>query len=67
MDPYYLRNLAIECLDDEHGITMDAWHAFVMAFQNAGVPHNDFLTAVDGQDGRVYLPEDHGITPDGGD
>lgn len=54
-----LRELALELLDDEHGITQDAW---AVLFDLLAVkPHNDIINAVTGSEGRVYLPKDHGL------
>jgi len=61
LDSYKLRELAIELLDDEHGITQDAWAVLHEALERD--EHNDIISAVDGNSGRVYLPSDHGIEP----
>lgn len=59
MDAETLRELALELLDDEHGISSDAWNVLYSALVEAG--HNDIIQAVDGCDGRVYLSEGHGL------
>lgn len=55
-----LRELALEVLDDEHGITQDAWAVLYALLEEQG-EHEDIAKAVDGCEGRVYLPEGHGL------
>ena len=54
-----LRELALELLDDEHGISTDAWAVLQPMLVENG--DQDILDAIDGCEGRVYLSEDHGI------
>ena len=57
---YMLRNLAMELLDDEHGITQEAWEILFQMLERNG--DQDIIDAVTGSEGRVYLRENHGIT-----
>jgi hypothetical protein len=49
--------LVVEILDDDHGISMDAWDILYRILHRSGDPQ-DILTRVRNSDGRVYLPED---------
>ena len=57
-----LRELAVEVLDDPHGITHEAWTILFEMLQTEG-EHSEFAEAVKGAEGRVFLPEGHGIKP----
>lgn len=50
-----LRQMAIEVLNDDHGISQDAW---LPLFELLEGNHDDIIQAVEAQDGRLFLPED---------
>ena len=58
-----LVKLAVAILDDQHGITTEAWEALTEVFkQQYGTRPppplvQKLMGAIDGCDGRVYLPE----------
>jgi len=58
-----LVKLAVAVLDDPHGITTEAWDIFTEAFkQQYGsrcppAKVQKIMGAINGSDGRVYLPE----------
>jgi len=58
-----LVKLAIAILDDPHGITTEAWEALVEVLELQYSPRppplliQKLLGAIDGREGRVYLPE----------
>lgn len=57
-----IRTLALELLDDQHGITQDAWNALYVVLEETSVDMAaEFANAVDGSEGRVFLPEGHGL------
>ena len=56
-----IRELAFELLDDEYGITQDAWTVLFRMFEQSTEEYQDIVNAVDGSEGRVYLRSDHGI------
>ena len=55
-----LRELAIEVLDDPHGITHEAW-TILYEMVEKDDQHREFAEMVKGVEGRVFLPEGHGI------
>ena len=57
-----IRELALELLDDGEGITQDAWPLLCeMLVDDPEGDSSDIREAVGGSEGRVYLPENHGI------
>lgn len=57
-----IRTLALEVLDDPHGISQDAWEALYRVLDQCDTDlAAEFAQAVDGSEGRVFLPEGHGI------
>jgi 5-hydroxyisourate hydrolase-like protein (transthyretin family) len=56
-----LRELALEVLDDEYGITQDAWAVLFDLLAASNEEYEDIAEAVTGADGRVFLPENHGL------
>ena len=60
-----LRKTLIAILDDEHGISANAYEelqTLVIAIGTYSVvAHGDIFDAVKSAEGRYYLPEDHGI------
>lgn len=58
-----LVNLAVAILDDPHGITTEAWEALTEVFKQQYGSRSPpplvqkLIGAIDGCDGRVYLPE----------
>jgi len=60
-----LRDLALDLLDDDHGISMDAWTTLYTLAEQEGVEFQDIIDAtgvtewIGGR--RVYLPDEHGI------
>lgn len=57
-----LRNMAIQLLDDENGISDAGYHA-LQSFVADTAPGScdDIFSAVGAAQGRYYLNEDHGI------
>lgn len=51
-----MRELAIALLDDEHGISTNAWKMLSAVLEEEG-NNEDILNAVKAQDGRFFLPE----------
>jgi len=56
-----LRELALELLDDPHGISQDAWVVLYALFEASDEDCDDIAKALKGTEGRVYLRENHGI------
>jgi hypothetical protein len=56
-----LRELALELLDDPHGITQEAWAVLYALLEASDDEYEDIAKAVDGSEGRVFLGEDHGL------
>lgn len=56
-----LRELALELLDDDYGITGDAWAVLYEILEQSEEEYEDIAQAVKNQDGRIYLPENHNI------
>jgi hypothetical protein len=48
-------------LDDEHGITMDAWATLYALLEESDEEHEDIVKA-GGAEGRVWLPEGHSFS-----
>ena len=57
-----IREVAVEVLDDGHGISERAWYALRAYLEEQG-GCEDIIDAVDMQCGRVYLPLDCGVLP----
>lgn len=55
-----MRDLAIKVLDDPNGISSLAWEALYKMLSGLG-DNNDIIAAVKKSDGRVYLPDEHGV------
>lgn len=53
------RALAIALLDDENGISHDAFNLLEDFAQDNNFKAQDIFDAVDAQDGRFFLPETH--------
>jgi hypothetical protein len=56
-----LRRLALELLDDDHGITQEAWEVLYSLLEKSGEKYEDIVKTIESSDGRVYLPEDHNL------
>lgn len=52
-----IRQLAIALLDDDEGISLDAWELLADALEEEG-NNDDLINAVAGCDDRVYLPSE---------
>jgi hypothetical protein len=61
MNKTSLRQLAINLLDDSHGISEDAYDNLQEVL---GENHEDIFNAVEFDKGRYFLPENHGILAD---
>lgn len=59
MDKTQIRDLAINLLDDEHGINGDAYESLKNADKNLDC--NDIFMAVQAVNGRYFLNEEHGL------
>jgi hypothetical protein len=59
MNKTQIRDLAINLLDDEHGINSDAYETLKNADKNLDC--NDIFAAVVGVNGRYFLNEEHGL------
>jgi hypothetical protein len=57
----FLRELALELLDDENGITDDAWRVLYGLFEASDEEYEGIVRALKGTEGRVYLRENHGL------
>ena len=53
-----LRQLAINLLDDEHGISEDAYDGLLQLIPTGA---EEIFAVVEACEGRYFLPEDHGI------
>lgn len=57
-----LRKTLIAILDDEHGISANAYEELqTLVGEIKGAVTSDIYLAVKSAEGRYYLPEDHGI------
>ena len=61
MDKTQIRDLAINLLDDEHGINSDAFETLKNA--DVGLDCTDIFAAVVAVNGRYFLNEEHGLVP----
>ncbi len=52
-----MRQLALLLLDDEYGISAEAWSELRVLLESDD-GNDDILTSVRSADGRYYLPED---------
>lgn len=52
-----IRSLALSLLDDDEGISEDSWDELRTRLIEEG-GNSDIINAVDGNDGRVYIPSD---------
>lgn len=59
MEKTQIRDLAINLLDDEHGINADAYETLKNADKNLDC--TDIFAAVDSANGRYFLNEEHGL------
>jgi hypothetical protein len=59
----YMRELAVSLLDDEHGITTDAYRKLINVLEQTGTKHSDIQDTTRSQNGRVYLPIDYSTIP----
>lgn len=56
-----LLDMAVKLLDDDEGISGEAFDAMVRAFSVLGVDASGVFSRVKRNDGRFYLPEDFAI------
>jgi hypothetical protein len=62
MNKQALRQHVINILDDEHGISAEAYHHLQQfVFDTAPGTCADIFNATEGVQGRVFLNENHGI------
>ena len=60
------RVLCIALLDDEDGLSLVGYETLRgFNWLHAGHAASDILDAVKAQDGRYFLPKDHGFDPEG--
>lgn len=52
-----VRELAIQLLDNEHGISTNAWSTLNILLLGIYEDNDDIIQAVECTEGRVYLPE----------
>jgi len=57
-----LRQLAINLLDDQHGISENAYGALMDTLSIADVECADIMKCAEAADGRFFLPENHTLT-----
>jgi hypothetical protein len=63
MNKTSFRELAIALLDDENGINTNAYVLLENYAKDNDFQMKDIFEAVNAQDGRFFLPEEHGIKP----
>lgn len=58
-----LRKLAITMLEDDNGISENAFVALHELAEVTQTPFDDISRRIDATDGRFYLESDHGLKP----